>query len=160
MRKLLLDTNIILDIALPGRPDHASALVLLGEFEASQASCCFCATSVKDVYCLLCKYLPEQDVRKFLKALTNLSEVLPIDSTVCQLALDSDEPDVEDGMIRACAELARVDFIITRDAGAFKSSPVRHMSAKEYVDIFVKPEEIEFRAVAQPSSDFRRAPIN
>lgn len=52
----------------------------------------------------------------------------------------SDEPDFEDGIIRACAEAAGADFIISRDERAFARSPIKRMSAQEYIDLFVPTE--------------------
>lgn len=52
----------------------------------------------------------------------------------------SDEPDFEDGIIRACAEAAGADFIISRDERAFARSPIKRLSAQEYIDLFVPTE--------------------
>lgn len=48
---------------------------------------------------------------------------------------ESDESDFEGGLIRACAELNDVSFILTRDGAAFRRSRVRAVSAKEYLEI-------------------------
>ena len=50
------------------------------------------------------------------------------------LALDSNEPDFEDGLVRACAELNDADFIISRDEKAFRKATIRRVTAKEYLD--------------------------
>ena len=49
---------------------------------------------------------------------------------------ESLEPDFEDGLIRACAELNDVDVILTRDADAFRRSKVRAMTCAEYLELF------------------------
>lgn len=46
-------------------------------------------------------------------------------------ALDSDEPDYEDGLIRAAAEALQVDALITYDKKAFKYSSIPSMTAEE-----------------------------
>lgn len=48
------------------------------------------------------------------------------------------EPDFEDGLVRAAAELNDVDFILTRDARAFKRSRVRAVTCAEYLEIFAR----------------------
>lgn len=143
MNKVLLDTNIILDIALAGRPEHAAALLLLDEIEMKEVEACICATSVKDAYYVLCKQYEERYVRAYLRALVDVVETLSVDAYVCLTALSSDEPDVEDGMVRACAERSAVDFVISRDQAAFRKSPVRRLSASEYVELFVPVEEVD-----------------
>ena len=54
---------------------------------------------------------------------------------VDNMALNSGEPDFEDGIVRACAELNRADFIITRDKATFAHSKVRSVTASEYLEI-------------------------
>ena len=51
----------------------------------------------------------------------------------CSDALDSDEPDFEDGIVRSVAERCGCDFIISRDETAFASSSVRRLSASDYL---------------------------
>ena len=51
------------------------------------------------------------------------------------------EPDFEDGCIRAMAERAGVDFIITRDRAAFVRSTIKTFSPAEFIRAFPIPEE-------------------
>ena len=51
----------------------------------------------------------------------------------CDRSLKSNEPDFEDGLVRACAELNGADFIITRDEDAFVGSKVKSVTAKEFL---------------------------
>jgi hypothetical protein len=64
-----------------------------------------------------------------------LLQVAPVDAETCTKALGSDEPDFEHGIIRACAELNDVDFIVTRDKDAFAHSKVRSVTAAQYLEI-------------------------
>lgn len=59
-----------------------------------------------------------------------------LDVEACVVALESNEPDYEDGCIRAIAERAGVDFIITRDKKAFARSYVKAYTAREYLELF------------------------
>lgn len=54
----------------------------------------------------------------------------------CELSMRSGEPDFEDGLVRACAELNEVDFIPTRDERAFRTSRVRALTCREYLELF------------------------
>lgn len=51
--------------------------------------------------------------------------MLPIGQEKCRNSAYSDEPDFEDSLIRAAAEQNDMDFIITRDSGAFTHSPCK-----------------------------------
>ena len=101
------------------------------------------ALSLKDAYCILTKYFDGPSAREFVAAALDAFEILPIDESICRIAIASDEPDFEDGLIRASAEVAPVDFIISRDERAFRRSTIKRMSAQEYVDAFCNATEVE-----------------
>lgn len=65
----------------------------------------------------------------------DLLVIAPVGAEECELSLRAGEPDFEDGLVRAAAELNDVDFILTRDARAFKRSRVRAVTSAEYLEI-------------------------
>ena len=142
MRKALFDTNILLDAAMVERPDHAAALLLLDEMAFGKLDGCIAATSLKDTYFVLTKYFGERNARSYVEATMEAFGLVGVDEAICRHAVASDEPDFEDGIVRACAEAADVDFIISRDSRAFRASPVRRLSAQEYLDLFCNVEDI------------------
>lgn len=142
-RKLFLDTNILLDAAMEERPEWASASLLMDEFLYEGVTGYVSALSLKDVYYILTKYAGEVAARQYILALMDLFETIPVDGALCRMAALSDEPDFEDGVVRACAEVVPVNFIISRDASAFTNSPIRCLTAREYLDLFCDVEEIE-----------------
>ena len=143
-RTALIDTNIILDAAMSERPGRAAATLLLDEIAHGALTGYVTALSLKDVYYILTKYFDEPSAREFVAAALDAFEILPIDESICRIAIASDEPDFEDGLIRASAEVAPVDFIISRDERAFRRSTIKRMSAQEYVDAFCDTAEVEF----------------
>lgn len=142
-RKLLIDTNVLLDAAMAERPEHAQALLLLEEVGYNEAEGYLCPLSLKDTYYILTKYATEHDARAFIKAALDLFSVVKVDYALCRAAAFSNEPDFEDGIVRACAEAVPVDFIISRDEAAFSRSPLKRLSAAEYIDLFTGSEKIE-----------------
>lgn len=142
-RKLLIDTNILLDAAMGERPGWAAATLLMDELAYGDADGFVAGVSFKDVYYVLTKYAGEGPAREFVLAAMDLCEVSPVDGSTCRLAALSDEPDFEDGLIRACAESIPADYIISRDETAFARSAIKRLSAQEYVDLFCDVEEVE-----------------
>lgn len=140
--RVLLDTNILLDAALPNRPNRRAAFLLLEKVIYQNIRGYLCATSLKDFYYVLTKASTEQDARKYLAALLDFFEIVPIDMSLCKIALASNEPDFEDGLVRAAAESASVDFIISRDVSAFERSHIKRLTAQEYIDLFDEAEEV------------------
>lgn len=135
MCRLLIDTNVLLDASMPLRPESADACEVLklcngnGEFGMA------CALSFKDVYYIIGKRYGEAEARNAVRNLMGLLAIAPVDAEVLDMAARSNEPDFEDGIVRAAAELNGADFIITRDKAAFAKSKVRAVSASEYLKI-------------------------
>lgn len=136
MNKVLLDTNILLDLMLSDRPDAAAAAEFLQLTESNAARGVVSAGSLKDVYYVSKKYIGDELARDWIRFFMDVFAVAAVDKTVCGMALDSDEPDFEDGIIRAVAELESVDFILTRDAAAFETSKIKPIDAAAYVALF------------------------
>lgn len=141
-RKLLVDTNILLDAAMGERPGWSAATFLMDEFAYEDVRGYVAAGSLKGVYYVLTKYADEPSARQFVLAVLDLFEVVAVDGALCRVAALSDEPDFEDGLIRACAEQVSVDYIISRDEKAFARSPVKRLSAQDYLDLFCEVEEV------------------
>lgn len=131
----LLDTNILLDSMFPARPQHAQAkrLVELASHGRYQAH--VSAGSLKDIYYVACKYVDEGRVREFIRLFMQIFHVCAVDMPACKRAVDSDEPDFEDGIIRAIAEVEGADFIITRDTAAYMAANVGKLDAAALLDL-------------------------
>ena len=91
------------------------------------------ATSFNDAYYVLCRAYDEVIAREALENLLGLVAVAPVSAEECDRSLRSNEPDFEDGLVRACAELSGADFIITRDEDACAGSKVKSVTAKEFL---------------------------
>ena len=132
---MLLDTNVVLDYLSPTRPEHQAAVGLLEALFETGTDVVVPAGSLKDAYCILCrKYHDERIVRERLRGFSKIVRLGELTGEVAGLALSSDEPDFEDGIVRATAELAGVEAIVTRDAGAFASSFVPAMTPARYCE--------------------------
>lgn len=140
--KALLDTNILLDAAMQERPGWVAAQLLLDEVAFGELKAFVAATSLKDVYYVLGKYQDVSFAEEYVAAAMDAFSLVAVDEAVCRAALCSDEPDFEDGIVRACAESAQVDFIVSRDDAAFKTAKIRKLTAQEYVDAFCSVEEV------------------
>lgn len=134
MRKLLLDTNVLLDIAIPSRPEHKSAGQLVRLARESDCEVAVLASSLKDVYYIFeRRYGSEANARKAVRLLRRMALLYALDSDVVDMAFASDEPDFEDGLVRAAAERNHVDAIISRDAAAFSGSCIPRLSIDEAI---------------------------
>lgn len=134
-RRLLFDTNVLLDAMVAGRPQSNEAWAVLERCNGGGDLGIVTCASLKDAYYVLSRGGREREARRTVELLRELLVVAPLGVEECELALADGEPDFEDGLIRACAELNGVDFILTRDGGAFRGSRVRAVSCAEYLEI-------------------------
>ena len=134
MARVVLDTNIILDYLSATRERHRDAVDLLEVLLSSEdKSPVVLAASIKDAYYILCRhYHNERVVRSRLNDFRSLMEVAELTVPVLDAAFASDEPDLEDGIVRATAELLGAEAIVTRDASAYAGSSVPSMDARAY----------------------------
>lgn len=139
--KVFLDTNFLLDCVLPGRPEHAAAQAVKGLVDVGLVEGVVSACSLKDAYYILSKQAGEVRARETVRDCLKSYSIEPLDQDACFTSAYSDEPDFEDGCIRAMAERIGVDFIITRDRDAFVRSIIKTFSPAEFICAFPIPEE-------------------
>ena len=129
--KLFADTNFLLDCASLDRPRHVAAMklqrmVALGFFDLAVS-----ASSLTDVYYILRPDYSDEERRTFLRLVMRSYEVVPISVETCSMALESDEPDFEDGVLRAAAERWNADYIVSSDRSAFANSGIPRIEPDE-----------------------------
>ena len=139
-KKLLVDTNILLDYCDTNRPEHESARLLVEKAaEDSSVSLVASIGSYKDAYYILRRlYRSEPEARHVIARLMDDAGIEPVDllARYGKEAIASNEPDFENGLIRASAENESVAAIISRDSEAFSHSPVQCMDAGEALKKF------------------------
>lgn len=137
--RILLDTNILLDYCDANRtPFHADSVNLLIACVTCNVEVCACAGSLKDVYYILTKRYGEPFGRQSVATLLDLFPIQPLLVSYLHSALHFDEPDFEDGLIRAVAQARNMDAIITRDARAFANSSVPAYAPLDFLSVLNK----------------------
>jgi len=128
MASVVLDTNVLLDFFETPRPEHGTSVVLMDALVKSGWTVAAVATSLKDVYYVVSKRLSRAHADSAVESILATMTILPVDFDCCVQASTSTEPDFEDGIIRAAAEIAQADYLITRDTDAFVGSRVPQIS--------------------------------
>ena len=138
--RLLICTDVLLDALVAERPESVEACRVLELCNGGGDMGLACSLSLKDVYYVLQKHFGTDRAWSCIDALSGLVAIVPVGAEECDVSLRKDEPDFEDGIVRACAELSGVDFILTRDAEAFGSCKIRSMTCSEYLEVVAKNE--------------------
>jgi predicted nucleic acid-binding protein len=122
--RVLVDTNVVLDVLLDRRPFAEAATRVFALVEESRIEGFLCATTVTTVDYLLAQALPPKEARAALQRLLGLFEIAPVNRPVLEQALRSDISDFEDAVIEQAARLISADAIVTRNLTDFGKSSV------------------------------------
>ncbi len=118
--KVLVDTNVILDVLLKRHPFGESALRIFALVETGEIAGYLCGTTVTTIYYIVRKNLGVDVARKCLSSLLKLFEIAPVNRPVLLDALTLDFGDFEDAVLHESARAISADGIITRDIADFK----------------------------------------
>ena len=95
--KVLIDTCVIVDILQKREPFYHAAMDILLSVSNRKCVGILTAKSITDIYYILQKNIQsKKDVRKLIRMLFTLFEIVDTFSTDCELALDSPMKDYED----------------------------------------------------------------
>ena len=98
MKKVLLDTNIILDFILYREAFYQDAEVIF-ELSSNQEICSFIsASSITDLFYIIKKQKDKDTAKRFLIDLTSFIQIANVDNIVIENALNSDLYDFEDAV--------------------------------------------------------------
>jgi predicted nucleic acid-binding protein len=134
MTRLLIDTNIVIDLLSEREPFYISAAQVFslgdkGKLELSVNSLTFANTNY-----ILSKQKSPQEVREILRRFRILVKVLSLNDKIIDLALnDSKFNDFEDGIQYYTALENEQDIILTRDLQGFKESKIAAMTADGFL---------------------------
>lgn len=120
--RVLLDTNVLLDVLLAREPHATASARVLAMAEQGTLAGFVSATSVTTIAYLAGKAVGERRARRHLETLLSLLAVAPVDETVLRGALQSGFADFEDAVIHEAAQGSGCQGIVTRDAQGFRRS--------------------------------------
>lgn len=133
MTRVLVDTNVILDVFMNREPWVESSAPVLRLAEGGSIEGLVAAHSVTTLHYLLARDLSRSRVRKVLADLLQVLQVVPVDEDRLRHALALDWPDFEDAVQAACAESAGADYLVTRNKKDFRKSPIKALTPAELV---------------------------
>jgi len=122
--RILLDTNVILDVWLARVPFWPDAARLLDTVEQGLHTGILAPTTVTTLHYLVKKHRGEAAARRLLEKLLGMCEVGPLSRVEITSALESKVRDFEDAVIEAVAVAAQAERIATRNLSDFKRAKV------------------------------------
>lgn len=139
MRKILIDSDVILDLFFDRKPFSDDAAFILGLCEQNQLTAYVTPVIISNIYYLLHQTAGHQKVIEKLQKLLTLVDVLSMDKKVVLNALNSDFKDFEDALQNFAAENSRnIDVIVTRNIKDYKKSNLGVMTPAMFIKVFDK----------------------
>lgn len=135
--RVLLDTNIILDIALKRDPHFKDSANVFKKIDNKKIHGFVTATTITDIYYISKRDRGHQITINFISNLIEIIDVIGVDREVIVEALESPLTDFEDAVQSVSSQLNDIEFIITRNQKDFFHSEIKALTPKEFL-IFQK----------------------
>lgn len=129
--RVLLDTNIVLDVLLQRIPWQTEADAVLNAVREGRLSCCIAALTVTNVFYIARRHVGLDRARVIVRECLQTLEVLDVGRRELEIADSFPGSDLEDNLQIAVAITDGLEAIVTRDQTGFRHSPVPALSPSE-----------------------------
>jgi predicted nucleic acid-binding protein len=131
--RLLLDTNIIVDVALERAPFCNDAITLFEIISDEHFTALYTATTITDIYYLIQKQKGKATALTYIKKILSVYEIANVNKQILLRAANNKFSDFEDAVQYETAESSQIDIIITRNKKDFKHSKIKVLTPKEFI---------------------------
>jgi predicted nucleic acid-binding protein len=134
--KVLIDTNIVLDVLLNRQPycQEAAKIIVLSEKEIIESY--VSASAITDIYYITQKeYKNKQITIDLIKKILKVISVATITENNIYQALDLDWNDFEDSVQYIVGESISADYIITRNVDDFNNGTIKIVTPEQFLNI-------------------------
>ena len=133
--RILIDTNVILDILQKREPFFADSYRALRKAIESDAECLLSASAATDIFYMLRKALGSaQQAKEQIEQLAQLVSFADVQGMDIHTALMRVMPDFEDAVVDAVAERNGASYILTRNIKDFAGSVVPAILPVDFLD--------------------------
>lgn len=134
MSRVLVDTNIVIDLLAERQPFYKEAAELFSLADEEKLFVAISSLTFANTNYVLTKLKSAREARVILRKFKVLVHILTLDDKITELALNDDEfPDFEDGLHYYSASENRMKAILTRNKNDFKNSKIPVLTAKEFL---------------------------
>lgn len=135
MRKLFVDTNIVIDLLSRREPFFEEAAMLFSLADRKQIELAVSSLTIANTSYALLRQMDSNKAKSILRKLRLIVKILPLDDKIIGLALnDKTFADFEDGLKYFTAIENGQELIITRNLKDFKNSKLPAMTAKQFIE--------------------------
>ena len=131
--KILIDTNIIVDVALDREPFFSESDRILTFVEEAQIQGYISASTFSDLYYIIRRDRGRDWTLDFLRQLATFCQVATVDNSVISMALTCNFKDFEDAIQYSTAVINRIDAIVTRNPRDFPVTTPRILTPNQLI---------------------------
>jgi len=132
--KVLIDTNVVLDLLLEREPFFESTIILFEQIERGKLSGYIAATTITNIFYIIRKIKGREVALAAINRLLIGFQFGAVDRQTVETALSLGLKDFEDSIQLACATINQLDAIISRDSKDFMGSPLPIYSPTELLN--------------------------
>lgn len=139
--KLLIDTNVVLDVLLQREPFWRTATAVLNLTQRDDVREYVPASAITDIYYIANKQMKDRDaVRDLLKRLLMVVSVAAVSEREIQNALNLAWGDFEDSVQYSAALMNEMDGIVTRNPSDYQEANMRIWLPEQALELFANEE--------------------
>jgi len=138
MKKIFIDTDIILDLLAERDPFYESAAELFSIIDTGNIKAYTSAVIIANINYILTKMLDKNKAKKNIIKIMTLLSVLSVNEKIIKLGLASDFKDFEDSLQYYTAVENKIEHLITRNIDDFKTAKITILTAEEFLKIYSK----------------------
>lgn len=144
MKKLFVDTNIIIDLFAKREPFYAEAATLFSLADTKKLYLSVSALTFANTNYILLQSKKQDEAKLILRKLKLIVSVVSLDEKIIGLSLnDNDFKDYEDALQYYTALENGDEAIITRNLKDFRKSKLPVMTAAQFLKNFLKENPVE-----------------
>ena len=137
--KVLLDTNVVLDLLLERDPWRVDAEAIAQASSDGRLQSHVSASTITDIFYIGRRLVGTEQARRVVRACLDTLQIVGVTRELLDAADRRAGSDYEDNLQIECAVAAGVDAIITRDLRGFGTSPIIALTPAELVARLAPP---------------------
>lgn len=134
--KVLIDTNIIIDVALERYPHFLNSDHILALAEKSIIEGYVSASTLSDIYYIVRRDKGRIVTLNFIKIICTFLNIATVDNAVIQMALNANFKDFEDSIQYSVANCNNLEIIVTRNPQDFAVTTPRILTPVQLIQAY------------------------
>ena len=133
MKKVFLDTDVILDLLANREPYAKDSATIFGLADENRIRIYTSSLSIANLHYLLCKFIARSEAKNLIKKTRILLHVMAVDERVIDLALTSNFKDFEDAIQYFTAIEHNINAIISRNIKDYTHAKIPVLTPIEFL---------------------------